>query len=69
MRETADKAEQACDVANWIIRCVDQTRVMRDIESQLIAAEMQTTLPFSSFTGCVDLINKLLGRTRNQYRQ
>ena len=36
--QTADKAEQACDVANRIIRCVDQTRVMRDIESQLVAA-------------------------------
>ena len=36
--QPATKAEPACDVANRIIRCVDQTRVMRYIESQLVAA-------------------------------
>ena len=54
--QTADKAEQACDVANRIIRCVDQTRVMRDIESQLVAAGISSLVlpepvpPIISFT-------------------
>ena len=58
--QTADKAEQACTVANWIIRLRRSDASSRDIESQLLPREMQTTLPFSSFYCSVDLINKLL---------
>ena len=61
--QTANKAEQACDVANRIIRCVDQTRVMRDIESQLVAAGNANDTALFFFYCSVDLINKLLGLT------
>ena len=58
--QTADKAEQACRIANRIIRCVDQTRVMRDIESQLVAAGNANDTALFFFYCSVDLINKLL---------
>ena len=60
--QTADKAEQACDVANRIIRCVDQTRVMRDIESQLVAAGNDFVLN-KDIKNSYIWINKLLGLT------
>ena len=61
--QTADKAEQACRIANRIIRCVDPTRVMLDIESQLVAAGNANDTALFFFYCSVDLINKLLGLT------
>ena len=52
--QTADKAEQACDVANRIIRCVDQTRSCEISKVSLLPREMQNdTALSSSFTAAL----------------
>ena len=61
--DAADKAEQTLVALDRVLLCVDQASVVRDIESQLIAARNADNTSLFFFYCSVDLINKLLGLT------
>ena len=59
--DAADKAEQTLVALDRVLLCVDQASVVRDIESQLIAARNADNTSLFFFYCSVYLINELLG--------
>ena len=59
--DAADKAEQTVVTLDRVFLSIDQASVVRDIESQLIAARNADNASLFFFYCSVDLINQFLG--------